>query len=205
MFALLFVDSLPQDWQAILHGGNKNSVTRKVGSQLLLTNSVTDCFFQTQNVLNVYKVKIFRILSSYTMTMEKEWNPGVQGTEGGRFAPLSFPHHFLDHSETIDWMSIVEANCVIHWIEVFPAVTFWTTGEVKEHVYVKQQTQICNSWPSFPFTCRLLFIISTHKLEVSRNFLSIRIVLSWFHLLIFYFQKLSTWIWHLPFAVYVKR
>ena len=126
----------------------------------------------------------------------------VRKVEGLR--PLSFLHHFLDHSETIDWMSIVEANCVIHWIEVFPAVTFWTTGEVKEHVYVKQQTQICNSWPSFPFTCRLLFIISTHKLEVSRNFLSIRIVLSCFYLLIFYFQKLSTWIWHLPFAVYVK-
>ena len=34
--------------------------------------------------------------------------------------------------------------------------------------------------------------ISTHKLEVSRNFLSIRIVLSCFYLLIFYFEKFST-------------
>ena len=49
-----------------------------------------------------------------------------------------------------------------------------------------------------------LFIISTHKLVVSRNFLSIRIVLSCFYLLIFYFEKFSTWIWRLPFAVYVK-
>ena len=41
------------------------------------------------------------------------------------------------------------------------------------------------------FTCRLLFIISAHKL-VSRNFLSIRIVLSRFYMLIFYFEKFPT-------------
>ena len=52
--------------------------------------------------------------------------------------------------------------------------------EVKHHVYVKRQTRICSTWPSFPFTCRLLFIISTHKLVVSCNFLSIRIALSCF-------------------------
>ena len=33
---------------------------------------------------------------------------------------------------------------------------------------------------SFLFTCRLLFIISTPKLVISRNFLSIRIVFSCF-------------------------
>ena len=82
-----------------------------------------------------------------------------------------------------------------HWRE---------NGEVKHHVYVKRQTRICTTWPSFPFTCRLLFIISSHKLVVSRNFLSIRIVLSCFYLLIFYFEKFSTWIWRLPFAIYVK-
>ena len=32
----------------------------------------------------------------------------------------------------------------------------------------------------FPFTCRLLINISTHKIVVSRNFLSIRVVLSCF-------------------------
>ena len=37
-----------------------------------------------------------------------------------------------------------------------------------------------SKWLSFTFTCQLLFIISTHKLVVSRNFLSIRIVLSCF-------------------------
>ena len=81
---------------------------------------------------------------------------------------------------------------------------FQVTGEVKHHVYVKQQTRICTTWPSFLFTCRLLFIISTPKLVVSRNFLSIRIVLSCFYLLIFYFVKFSPWIWRLPFAEYVK-
>ena len=48
-------------------------------------------------------------------------------------------------------------------------------------------------WPSFPFTCCLLFIILTHKLVVSCNFLSIRIVLSCFYLLIFCCEKSSTW------------
>ena len=52
-----------------------------------------------------------------------------------------------------------------------------------------------------PFTCRLLFIISTHKLVVSRNILSIWIALSSFYLFIFYFEKFLTWIWRLPFAV----
>ena len=37
-----------------------------------------------------------------------------------------------------------------------------------------QQTRFCTTWPSFPFTCRLLFIISTHKLVVSLNFVSMR-------------------------------
>ena len=64
---------------------------------------------------------------------------------------------------------------------------------------------ICTTWPSFPrdvVTSRDQ--VSTHKLVVSRNFLSIRIVLSCFYLLIFYFEKFATWIWRLPFALYVK-
>ena len=76
--------------------------------------------------------------------------------------------------------------------------------EVKHHVYVKRQTQICTRWPSFLFTCRLLFIISTPKLVVLRNFLSLRIVFCCFYVLIFYCEKFLTWIWRLPFAVYVK-
>ena len=72
--------------------------------------------------------------------------------------------------------------------------------EVKHHVYVKQRTQVCTTWQSFPFTCRLLFIISTHKLVVSRNFLTKRIVLSCFYLLIFYFAKFPTWIQRLPYT-----
>ena len=46
---------------------------------------------------------------------------------------------------------------------------------------------------SLPLTCRLLFIISTHKLVVScTDFLSTRIVLICFYLLIFCFEKFST-------------
>ena len=69
---------------------------------------------------------------------------------------------------------------------------------------VQRQAWICTTLPSFHFTCRLLYIISTRKLVVSRNFLSIRIVLSCFYLLIFYFEKFWTWIWPLSFAVYAK-
>ena len=78
--------------------------------------------------------------------------------------------------------------------------------EVNHHIYIKGQRQICTTWPSFFFTCCLLFIISTPKLLVSSNFSSVRIVLTCFYLLIlfFYFEKFSTWIWHLLFAIYMK-
>ena len=73
--------------------------------------------------------------------------------------------------------------------------------EVKHHVYVKWQTRIYTMWPSFLSTCRLLFIISTPKLVVSRNFLSIRTVLSCFYLLIFYLEKFSTKVWRLRLRI----
>ena len=40
--------------------------------------------------------------------------------------------------------------------------------------------------------------------QVSRNFLSVMIVLSCFYLLLFYFEQFSTWIWRLLLAVYMK-
>ena len=57
--------------------------------------------------------------------------------------------------------------------------------EVKHHVYVKRQTRICTTRPSFLSICRLLFNISTPNLVVSRNFSSIKTVLSCFYVLIF--------------------
>ena len=74
-------------------------------------------------------------------------------------------------------------------------------SEVKLHVYVKRQPRICTTWSSFPFTCRLLFIISTHKGVVSRNFLSIRIILSCFCSAHFLFWEIPNL--NLPFAIYV--
>ena len=47
--------------------------------------------------------------------------------------------------------------------------------EVKHRVYVKRQTRVCTTWPSFPFARRPLFVISPHKLVVSRTILSVRI------------------------------
>ena len=63
------------------------------------------------------------------------------------------------------------------------------TREVKHHVYANGKREFVPRDQVSPF-CRLLFIIYTHKLVVSRNFLSIRVsVLSCFYLLIFYFEK----------------
>ena len=57
-------------------------------------------------------------------------------------------------------------------------------------VYVKRQTRICTTWQNFPHYF-WLFIISTHELVVSRNFLSIRIVLSCFYVLFFFILRNS--------------
>ena len=70
------------------------------------------------------------------------------------------------------------------------------TGYIKHHFLVKQQTWICTTWPSFLD----LFVVYFHTI-----FLSIRILLSCLYLLIFYFEKFSTWIWYCSlFAIYVK-
>ena len=58
------------------------------------------------------------------------------------------------------------------------------------HVYVKRQTGIRTTWPTFLFTCRLLFIISTPKLVVSRKFLSIRIAFELFLSTLFLFWEI---------------
>ena len=83
---------------------------------------------------------------------------------------------------------------------VFAQAPYWLIREGLIFTF----TSICTTWPSFPFTCILLFISSTHKLVVSRNFVSMRIVLNRFYLLVFYFEKISTWTRRLPFAVYVS-
>ena len=110
-------------------------------------------------------------------------NPGSES-----FSPLSCHDGFK--FEVLSGFSLAETIC--------PPI------EVKHHVYVQRLVRIYTTLPSFPFTCRLLFITSTRKLVVSRNFSSIRIVLSCFYVLIFYFEKFSTWIWRMSFAVYAK-
>ena len=92
------------------------------------------------------------------------------------------------------WMEVGGGGIVL-----FSKVTpFEDNRVVKLHLSVKRQTPICTTWWGFAFTCRLLFIIFTHKLVVSRNILSI------LNLFILYFEKFLTRIWRLPFTVYVK-
>ena len=86
----------------------------------------------------------------------------------------------------------------------YSAIFDLTLGQWRTCTSRSCQDQVFFERLSITFTCGLLLIISTHKLVVSRNFLSIRIVLSFFYLLIFYFAKLSTWIRRLPFAVFVR-
>ena len=74
--------------------------------------------------------------------------------------------------------------------------------EFKHDVYAWRQTWICTTWQSSFFTCRLLFIISTHKLVVSRNFLSISIVWAVFICSFFCFEKFSTWNWRYRAIIY---
>ena len=51
----------------------------------------------------------------------------------------------------------------------FPShIRVCTLERLSIHIYIKRQMQNCTMWPSFPFTCYLLFVISTHKLVVSR-------------------------------------
>ena len=73
--------------------------------------------------------------------------------------------------------------------------------EVNHHVYVKRQTRICTTWPSFPFTCRLLFIISTQITSFTQFFVH-KNCFGLFLSAHFLFQELLNF--NLPFAVYVK-
>ena len=59
--------------------------------------------------------------------------------------------------------------------------------------FVRGNNQIgrCTTWPSFPFACRLLFIIYTHKWVISGNCFIHKNCLSCFYLLSFYFEKFS--------------
>ena len=74
---------------------------------------------------------------------------------------LSFSSYLvlINHSYTFYWLHITQ---------------------VKLHVYVKRHTRKLYHVTKFS-SCRLPFIFATHKLVVSRNFVSIRIVLSCFY------------------------
>ena len=83
----------------------------------------------------------------------------------------------------------VHLNC--DWIPV--------TWKVVKPAFYTTFTSNWTTWPSFPFTCRLLFLhincsSSFTQFLIHKNFFSC------FYLLIFYFENFSTWIWHLPYT-----
>ena len=78
----------------------------------------------------------------------------------------------------------------------------WVIGEIKNHVYGKRQR---NLYHVTKFSVFLSFTFHYFYTKISwfTGVLSVRFVLGCFYLLIFYFEKFSTWIWRLPFAVKV--
>ena len=78
----------------------------------------------------------------------------------------------------------------------------WVIGEIKNHVYGKRQRNLYHVSKFYVF---LSFTFHYFCTKVSRfwRVLSIRFVLGCFYLLSFYFEKFSTSIWRLPFAVKV--
>ena len=78
----------------------------------------------------------------------------------------------------------------------------WVIGEIKNHVYGKRQRNLYHVTKFYVF---LSFTVHYFCTKISRfsRVLSIRFVLGCFYLLIFYFEKFSTSIWRLPFAVKV--
>ena len=100
----------------------------------------------------------------------------------------------------------LESDCTLRFgfsaIRLYSCESIW---DIKFHVYAKREMWICTTWPSFSFNCRQLFITSTTEYWSSFTpVLYIRIVLDSFYLLIFCFEKFSTWIWRLPFGVNVN-
>ena len=67
--------------------------------------------------------------------------------------------------------------------------------EIKYRVYGKRQTWICTTWPR-SFTVHFNYT----KIGIFTPILSIRIVLSYFYLLVSHFEDFSTWFSRLLFA-----
>ena len=82
------------------------------------------------------------------------------------------------------------------------SVNVTVNRKVKHHVYVKRQTRICTTWPSFLFTCRFRFITSTHKLVVSHSLFFHKNCFDLFLYAHFLFWEILNL--NLTFAVYVK-
>ena len=71
----------------------------------------------------------------------------------------------------------------------------------KKQTNKNNRFRVCATWPSFPFTCLQVLFTSTKKIRRLVLFSSLRIVFDCVYLLIFYFEKFSTWVYVLLFAV----
>ena len=74
--------------------------------------------------------------------------------------------------------------------------------EVNHHFYVQRQTQICTTWPSFPFTCRLLFIFSPQITSFTQFFVHKNCfeLFLWAHFLFLRNSQLESDVCRLPYT-----
>ena len=96
---------------------------------------------------------------------------------------VKLPNHFTGDIKTeffyppLSWARFLTINKLLaNWA----GLKSFKNREVKHRVYDKRGTWICTWWPCFPFTYRLLFVMTTGKPVNSRTFFPIRLFLAVF-------------------------
>ena len=116
----------------------------------------------------------------------------VQGKKGSRSLVFtSFTKREIRHFNVVvvQWRQRNVKTSVMH----VPRTLLFANREIKIHVYVKRQREFVPRDQVFPILSFPVYYFCS-KISSFTPVLSIRIVLDSFYLLIFYFEKLSTWI-----------
>ena len=99
-------------------------------------------------------------------------------------------------------------NIITCFVSRFHSTHLWKlclfNKDIESHEYGKRQTWIVSDLyhvTNFSLTLRFTVHYLYHKINSFALVLSITIGLNCFYLHVVYIEKLSTWIWRLPFAV----
>ena len=99
-------------------------------------------------------------------TVSRAGGRAVYGHVITKFSRMGRLLHFLTHGAPLARFARESSAIIASRDQPRPI----NNREIKHHVYGKWQTWICTTWPSFPFTYRLLFIIATRKSVDSLQF-----------------------------------